>query len=141
MPINYTAIWLIAGVVLCLIELFVPTAFIASVLGISAIAVAAVATFLPFNFQVALWMLLSLTLVWLSRRFVQTKAALKLDAVEAETLTEIPPGKTGRVLYEGNSWQAQCEDSGLAIAPNQKVYVVRRKGTTLIVMPEHLLHY
>ncbi|WP_439648944.1 NfeD family protein [Leptolyngbya ohadii] len=49
------------------------------------------------------------------------------------------PGQTGRVIYEGNSWQARCEDEGMTIAPNQRVYVVDRRGTTLIVIPESLL--
>jgi len=60
--------------------------------------------------------------------------------IVAETLTEIPAGKEGRVLYEGNLW-ARCDDHNLAIAPNQKVYLVRREGTTLIVLPENLLHF
>jgi len=46
-------------------------------------------------------------------------------------------GKEGRVLYEGN-FLARCDDHNLAIAPNQKVYLVRREGTTLIVLPENL---
>jgi membrane protein implicated in regulation of membrane protease activity len=40
------------------------------------------------------------------------------------------------VLYEGNSWAARCESSTAPIPTGQKVYVVGRKGTTLIVMPE-----
>ncbi|MEL7354902.1 MAG: NfeD family protein, partial [Cyanobacteria bacterium J06560_5] len=56
-------------------------------------------------------------------------------ATEARTTTEILPGKTGRVIYEGNSWQARCEDDQVAIAPDQEVFVVQRKGNTLIVIP------
>jgi membrane protein implicated in regulation of membrane protease activity len=78
-------------------------------------------------------------MVFVTRRFFTRKAVLKLDATEAETLTEILPGKTGRVLYEGNSWNARC-DVGGTIAPQQRVYVVGRKGTTLIVVPELLAH-
>ncbi|MEM8778980.1 MAG: NfeD family protein, partial [Cyanobacteria bacterium P01_G01_bin.49] len=46
------------------------------------------------------------------------------------------PGKTGRVLYEGNSWSAICADEEMSIASHQKVYVVMRKGNTLIILPE-----
>jgi membrane protein implicated in regulation of membrane protease activity len=140
MPLNPTVLWLVVGAFLCLIELVLPTAFMAFVMGVSALIMAAIAHLLPFNLQVLLWMGLSLLLVWLTRRFVRTKSAKQLDATEAETLTEIPPGKTGRVLYEGNSWAAECEDHSLAIAPHQKVCVVRRKGTTLIVLPANLVH-
>ena len=57
------------------------------------------------------------------------------DAIAGETLTAIEPGQTGRVLYEGNSWRAECEDQEITIAASQKVYVVGRKGNTLIVYP------
>ncbi|WP_238393192.1 NfeD family protein [Myxacorys almedinensis] len=132
---NPTMVWLVAGVLLCLVELVLPTAFIAFVMGLSAIAVSAVAGFLPLGLQVFLWIVLSVGLVFWSRRFVNRKAALKLDATEAETLTEILPGKTGRVLYEGNSWAARCEATSGIIPAHQRVYVVGRKGTTLLVLP------
>ena len=140
MALSPTLIWLLVGAILCVVEFIVPTAFTAFVMGISALAVAAVSTVMPLGLQVILWMVLSLTLTVYSRRLVQQKTTRKLDATEAETLTEILPGKIGRVRYEGNSWAARCEDHTLTIAPNQKVYVVSRKGTTLLIMPEHLLH-
>lgn len=138
MSLTPAMIWLLAGVVLCLIEFVLPTAFIAFVMGLSALIVAAVSAVLPLNAQIILWMALSAVMVLGSRRFINRKAALKLDATEAETLTEILPGKPGRVLYEGNSWSARCETFEGAIAPHQKVYIVGRKGTTLIVVPEGL---
>jgi membrane protein implicated in regulation of membrane protease activity len=88
------------------------------------------------------WLLLSTLLLLLSRRFVQLprrKSKIR-DAIIAETLTDIQPGKTGRVLYEGNSWRAKCDDDQISVAAHQTVYVTRREGTTLIVMPENLLH-
>ncbi len=135
-----TVIWLLVGGGLCLIEMIVPTAFVAFVMGLSALVVAASAGILPLNLQVALWIGLSLLLITLSRRFVQRKAGLKLDANHAETLTEILPGKPGRVLYEGNSWAARCDDPHLAIAPQQKVYIIGRQGTMLIIEPESSIH-
>lgn len=136
------AIWLIAGVILCLMELFLPTAFVEFTMGISAIIVALLTPFVPhFGIQVTLWLVLSIILVMLVRRFMPTGKPKPIDDdKEATTLTEIPAGQTGRVLFEGNSWQARCGDQDLAIASNQAVYVIGRKGTTLIVMPENLLH-
>ena len=131
-------VWLLAGVILCVIEFVVPTAFVAFVMGLSALIVAALSGFLSLNLQIVLWMALSLIMVLGSRRFISRRVDLKLDATEAETLTEILPGKPGRVLYEGNSWSARCETGDEAIAPHQKVYVVGRKGTTLIIVPEGL---
>jgi membrane protein implicated in regulation of membrane protease activity len=134
--------WLIAGSVLCGIELFVPMAFSSFVLGLSALVVGFLVPVLPSPaLQIGLWMLLSLILFLASRRLVsRSRLPASMDAIEAETLTEIPPGKTGRVLYEGNSWPAQCEDPQLAIAAHQKVYVVRNLGNILLVVPENLLH-
>jgi membrane protein implicated in regulation of membrane protease activity len=125
-------------------ELFLPTAFVAFLMGISAIVVAFLSQAIlgKLWLQVVVWLLLSTALVLLSRRFVtppRRKSKIQ-DAIIAETLTEIPAGKTGRVLYEGNSWRALCDDEKLSIPPNQRVYVTRREGTTLIVMPENLLH-
>jgi membrane protein implicated in regulation of membrane protease activity len=140
---SYTLVWLLAGSVLCLSELFLPSAFVAFMMGISAFIVALLSQFgLSLWLQVAIWLLLSTMLVLVSRRFLQPrryKSKIQ-DAIIAETLTEIPPGRTGRVLYEGNSWRARCDDDKLEVAPHQRVYVVRREGTTLIVMPENLLH-
>lgn len=136
------AVWLIAGVVLCLMELFLPTAFVEFAMGISAIIVALLTPFLPqLGIQITLWLVLSVILVLVVRRFVPTgKPRIIEDDKEGTTITEIPVGRTGRVLYEGNSWQARCGDETLAIAANQAVYIIGRKGTTLIVMPDHLLH-
>ncbi|MEA5583445.1 NfeD family protein [Nodularia harveyana UHCC-0300] len=140
---SYTLIWLLAGSVLCVIELFLPSAFVEFMMGISALIVALLSLLGLGNvwLQVTTWLLLSTLLIVLSRRFLQPRrleSKLK-DTVVAETLTAIPAGESGRVLYEGNSWRAECDDELLTIAPNQRVYVVRREGTTLIVMPNYLL--
>ena len=142
MFITYTLVWLIAGAVLCLLELFLPTAFVAFMMGISALIVALVSVLIPqLSLQVILWLGLSTSFILLSRRFVPKakKSRSIQDAVVAETLTAIAPGKEGRVIYEGNSWRARCEDKENAIAPSEKVYVVRREGTLLIVLPENIL--
>lgn len=143
MSISSTWLWLVAGTVLCLVELVLPTAFVAFMMGISALVVALVSLIFPqLALQVVIWLALSTGLVLLSHRLspIPRKTSKIRDALVAETLTEIPAGKEGRVLYEGNSWRARCADHKEAIAPEQKVYVVRREGTTLIIVPENLLH-
>ncbi len=140
---NITVIWLIFGAGLCLTELFLPTSFVALMMGISAILVALISLFIGNVWLQGLaWLSLSTFLIVYTRRLVshpRSKSKIR-EAIIAETLTEIPPGKPGRVLYEGSSWRARCDDAKLAIAPNAPVYVVGREGTTLIVMPENLLH-
>jgi membrane protein implicated in regulation of membrane protease activity len=122
-------------------ELLLPTAFLESALGVSALIVALLTGIVPtFSGQVVLWMVLSLLMFWGLRRFVpKTTPPVLRDATEARTLTAIPAGRTGRVLYEGNSWQARCSDDEVAIAPDQSVFVVGRQGNTLIVLPENIL--
>ncbi len=135
-------LWLIAGAILCFSEAIFPVAFVAFMMGISAMVVAAIALVIPsFPIQVILWLSFSTLSIVGSRRFVPKQKTLNStvgDAQEGETLTEIAPGKTGRVLYEGNSWQAICADDKIAILPHQKVYIVTRKGNTLVVLPEML---
>jgi membrane protein implicated in regulation of membrane protease activity len=139
-------LWMIVGLILCVLEFIVPTAFVELTMGISAIVVALIAPAVPsLGLQVVIWLALSVLLNLLLKRIMpRTKSRLIEDAKEAQTLTEIAPGQPGRVLYEGNSWQARCADEDLAIAPHQRVHVVGRRGTTLIVLPEvlpdHLLH-
>ncbi len=143
LAISPSLIWLILGLMFCGFELMLPNAFVSMMMGISALLMVGLAFLLPhLGLQVLVWMGLSGALVFKGRQFFMLKQKMDLlpDAHEAETLTEIPQGKTGRVLFEGNSWQARCADDTVAIASNQKVYVVSQQGTTLIVMPEDLLH-
>ena len=130
--------WVVLGTVLCLMELFLPTAFVESTLGLSAFVVALLSLIVPqFSLQALLWMIFSLIFIFLLRRFAPKRTPYTLvESTEARTLTTIEPGQAGRVIYEGNSWQARCEDNRIAIAVDQPVVVLRRKGNTLFVLPE-----
>ncbi|NES72772.1 MAG: NfeD family protein [Okeania sp. SIO2D1] len=142
MLLNPTIFWLLAGAILCFLELLVPTAFVEFIMGLSAFVVAGVSLLIPsISVQVALWMIFSVASIFAFRRLLpnQTVATIA-DAQEAETLTEILPGQPGRVIYEGNSWRAKCDDESGAIAAHEKVIVVRREGNTLFVLPENLLN-
>ena len=135
---NAVQLWIIAGSVLCLLELIFPTAFVELMMGISAIIVAGIALVLPNpGIQVACWLAISTLLVIVSRRFLPQRPHRRLlqDASEGETLTAILPGQAGRVLYEGNSWRAECQDPALQLAPQQRVYILGRRGNTLMVYP------
>ncbi len=136
---NSAIFWILLGVALCGMELMIPTAFLESALGVSAIAVGLLLMVLsvPLSWRIALWMAFSLVLFWALRRFAPRRQPPALmDSTEARTITSIPPGQSGRVMYEGNSWPACCSDRDVAIATNQTVIVIGRQGNTLIVMPE-----
>ena len=142
MLLNTTIFWLIAGAVLCFLEFLVPTAFVEFMMGLSAFAVALLSLLIPHaSIQVALWMIFSVASIFAFRRLLPRHTVATIaDAKEAETLTEILPGQAGRVLYQGNSWRAQCDDLESKISAQQKVIVVRREGNTLFVLPENLLN-
>jgi membrane protein implicated in regulation of membrane protease activity len=135
--LSLTWFWICLGLVLCILELVFPTAFVELVMGLSALLMAFASLAIPsFGAQVFLWMLVSLIGVFGIRRFLPRKLPKILqNAQEAKTLTEIAPGGTGRVQYEGNPWQARCPDPTMAIAPGTQVSVLDRDGTTLMVMP------
>ena len=132
-----TWLWLGLGLAFCIFEFITPTALVELMMGISAFLVAAISLVMPqFYLQALLWLILSVILIGIVRRFAPQKNPRILQSdVEAETLTQIPAGRTGRVIYEGSSWQARCEDETLEISSHTKVYVVGRKGTTLFVIP------
>ncbi|MCL1465613.1 NfeD family protein [Argonema galeatum] len=149
--IGPSVFWFLTGVILCLTELFLGKSLgtklklVPLIAGVSSLIVGLLLlgrNSLPlFRFQVMYWMAVSLaSVIWLRPMFLKRKKFIVRDATEAKTITEILAGQTGRVIYEGCFWQACCEDRSIAIAPNQKVYVLRREGNTLIVAPESIFH-
>lgn len=137
-------IWLTIGIALCVLELLVPlpTFLIAGAMGVAALLVAAVSLILPIPaLQIVVWMLLASSLAIASRRFIPKDSNQLKESSEGVTITEIPAGETGRVKYEGGSWKAKCDHPQTAIAAHQKVIVLRRQGTTLIVVPENWLNH
>ncbi|MEK0179036.1 NfeD family protein [Microcoleus anatoxicus] len=93
-----------------------------------------------FDWQIFYWMGISLALsIWIRPIFIVRKKFVIPEATEATSISEILSGETGMVIYEGASWKARNEDNQV-IAPRQKVYVLRREGNTLIVVPDKLIH-
>ncbi|MBE9043816.1 NfeD family protein [Pleurocapsales cyanobacterium LEGE 10410] len=140
--INPTFFWVVVGGILCSMEFVFPTAFVSFMMGIAALLVAVVALFLPqYTLLMGLWLILSTGLIILSRRLFTPKRRVSItgDDLEATAVGGIPAGSVGRVLYEGNSWRAKCADETRDIAPNEPVYVVRKQGNTLIVLPSRMI--
>jgi membrane protein implicated in regulation of membrane protease activity len=109
-------------------------------LGIAAIITAIAALNIPSALaQMLLWGVLSLTLASLMRWLMPKEAKTLKHDTEAWVRTVIPVAGVGRVIYEGALWQARCQMQDVAIAPQQRVYVVGREGTTLLVIPTNYL--
>ncbi|AFZ46669.1 protein of unknown function DUF107 [Cyanobacterium stanieri PCC 7202] len=131
-------LWLIIGSIFCLMELIFPTAFVEFMMGLSAFMVAGISLILPYNnVLIVIWMVLSITLILLAKKYLapKRKDPLLLEEDEGVTITAIAPGKMGRVMYEGSSWQAVCADETIELSPDEKVYIVSRHGNTLSVLP------
>ncbi|HEY9300122.1 MAG TPA: NfeD family protein [Phormidium sp.] len=148
--------WLITGVTFYLIEFFLakkwpnPYKLIAFSLGSSALITLfvvwqmtaqlginwSIIMYEDFGIQVLYWMGVSLAFViWVRPTFIKRKKFVIPDATEAKTVTDILPGETGQVLYEGTFWQARCADKLAKIESNENVYVLHREGNTLIIVP------
>jgi membrane protein implicated in regulation of membrane protease activity len=80
-------------------------------------------------------------LIFLTKKFMMPKRKDPIfeESQEGITITVIEAGKTGQVMYEGNSWSAICEDENIKILPDEKVYIVSRNGNTLSVLPTRFL--
>jgi membrane protein implicated in regulation of membrane protease activity len=142
--VNPTIFWIIFAGILCSIEFIFPTAFVSFMMGVAALLVAVVSLFLPqYILLVGLWLLFSTALTFLSRRVFTPKRKISItgDDSEATAISGIPAGSAGRVLYEGNSWRAKCADETRDIAPNEPVYIVRKQGNTLIVLPSRMIDH
>lgn len=141
-PILFWVIVTAAGI-LCSTEFIFPTAFVSFMMGIAALLVAIASLFLPQQYilLIGLWLLFSAGLIVLSRRLFtpQRKISSTGDDSEATAISGILAGTVGRVIYEGNSWRAKCADETRDIAPNEVVYVLRKQGNTLIVLPSQMI--
>jgi membrane protein implicated in regulation of membrane protease activity len=136
--ISPSGLWAIVGMMLCLLELLVPTAFTAVCMGVSALLLALVAIAIPswIGAQIVIWMLCSCGLIILGYHINKKRSSRKIqESTEAEALTAMMPNRPGRVLYEGTSWRAKCAEGVESIAAHEQLHVVGREGTTLIVMP------
>jgi len=90
-----------------------------------------------FGAQIFNWLGDSLAfIIWLRPTLIKRPKFEIKSSEEGTTLTEILPGKTGRILYEGTSWQGKCSDPQQQIKADQKVYILSREGNTLIVADE-----
>lgn len=91
------------------------------------------------SLQVLYWMGLAFTaVIWVRPMFHRPRRSAIPQSTEAQTLTELQPGQLGRVLYEGCSWQACCENYPHPIPPQQRVFVLHREGNLLFVAPDDL---
>lgn len=143
MKIEIWQIWLIATVLLFIVEIFVPTFFAAS-LGIGTL-VAGVFAYLGFSIEIQLitFSIVTLASIFAVRPFMLKHAHKKnghvktnVDALVGKKATVIQTidnfKNGGRVVVEGDDWKAQTENDEVVVS-GKKVEIVKVDSTLLIV--------
>ena len=146
MGLQMLTIWIVAGVVLAVLELFVP-GMVLVFLGSGALLVALliwmglVQTWMA---SLTTWFIASLVLLLVLRSFFQKfmtgdeeRQSTDEDADAygevVDVVEEIHPGSEGRIRYRGTTWQAACYDETLVAGSKAKI--VFRENLIWIVEP------
>lgn len=137
--------WFILGLVLLLLELVIP-GFVIIFFGIGAWATALLCLVANpgFNLQAIVFAITSvLSLIalrkMLQKRYFYTDSKLsdkvedEFTGKEAVALSDILPGKTGRVEFKGTTWKAE---SDIEIPEGQAVIIKKIDNVKLIVEPK-----
>lgn len=133
--------WLLAGILLFLIEIFTPSFFAAS-LAIGAFA-SAIFAWMGFNLEWQLFVLsiVSLASMFLLRPIIKNKfytnkeTKSNADAIIGRTgkVVQAIGSEMGRVAIDGDEWQ--CHANGSEVALGTMVRVIERESIILTVEP------
>jgi inner membrane protein len=132
--------WLIAGLVLLLLEIGTPGLFVFISLSLGAFA-AAVSAFLrfPVEIQCMVTVVVSLLAFWVTRMYVAKRVKIEhktnTDALigqQAVVIMPIEPNKVGRVKVQGEDWPAVTQ-SRFVYQKGTVVNVVAVQGNKLVV--------
>ena len=137
-----SVVWAVVGVLFVLSEFVVP-GFVVFFFGVGGLLNALLVALVPglsgrIPVQLLIWAASSgLALAFLRRFFSRAFGGTLLDSDSrfvgetAEVAETITPEAPGRVRFEGTTWTAVSYDE--TIEPGEKVSVIEKQGTTLIV--------
>ena len=142
--------WIVAGVVLIVLELIVP-GMVLVFLGAGALLVALLVWLGLVQTWVAsitTWFIASLVLLLVLRGFLQrfisgdaetqsTDEEFDIYGKVVDVVEAIGPDKEGRIRYRGTTWQAACYDNTLEAGT--KAQIVCRENLIWIVQPANPL--
>ncbi len=133
--------WIIAGLLMMILELFIPGVVI-GFFGAGAILTGIIGYFIemPWQFEVLIFLVLSLAMLQFLRKYVIKKLNKKdrsgetEDIIGAEALVAeiITPEKPGKVQYRGSLWRAESDE---IIEANTRVRIITKRSIVLIVKP------
>lgn len=142
--INPAVVWIIAGIVMLLMEFAAP-GFIIFFFGIAALLVGFLCLILPLslNLQLFFFILLSLFMVFFLRKKMKSifagriKSANEIDdstdsfvGEKAVVTSRITPDRGGEIELHGTSWNAEADET---IEVEQLVIVIDKQNLTLKV--------
>lgn len=133
-------LWIAFGVGFWVLEFAAP-GLIAGSLGAAALLVAFVTGLISLPLQWFAFFVLSSAFILLSRRLLpKSSTELEESARDPGVVTvTILPGSTGRVAFQGTTWNARSEAVDRELPPGTQVIVVAQKGNMLSVVPIDLL--
>jgi membrane protein implicated in regulation of membrane protease activity len=138
--------WIVLGLLLAVAEIAAAGGFYVIFFGIGALVVGALSAFDlagPLWMQIVLFSMVSLLGLALFRgrllrMFQSQPQSPAIDTLVGEIGTaaeELAPGAVGKIELRGTSWSAK-NSSANAVAPGQRIRVVRVDGLTLHIKPE-----
>ena len=139
-------IWFIIGLVLFLLELVLP-GFVIFFFGVGAWITALLCLIAEpgINLQAIVFAVTSVLSLVLLRRMIQKKFFYSREELskevedeftgkEAIALTELTPGKDGKVEFKGTTWKAESESE---ISKGQTVIIKNKENFKLFVEPKN----
>lgn len=139
-------IWFIIGLVLFLLELVLP-GFVIFFFGVGAWITALLCLIAEpgINLQAIVFAVTSVLSLILLRRMIQKKFFYSREELskevedeftgkEAIALTELTPGKDGKVEFKGTTWKAESESE---ISKGQTVIIKNKENFKLFVEPKN----
>lgn len=143
MELSFWHIWIIAGLLLFIVEIFVPT-FLAACLGIGCIA-AGIFSAMDFGVQIQLISFSIGTLVAffgirpIMRKYgdkekINTNVDALVNKIGKVTVAIDNSQNQGRVTIEGDDWKAESENNEI-INVGERVQILKINSTILIVKP------
>ena len=142
-------VWLTLAILLLGIETFLGTQWLLWAAAAAGIVAVVCLTGLPFGFviQVAVFLVLSVVMTLLTRRFLKSPGAgpdindpnHRYVGKQAEILSGFEPSqggeRTGRVMFDGVEWPAVLEDAAATAHKKDRVVVERVAEGRLYVKP------
>jgi len=139
-------LWFVIGLLLFLLELVLP-GFVIFFFGVGAWITALVClVFNPgTNLQILIFAVTSVLSLVLLRRMIQRKILYgrkdtssevedEFTGREAKAITDIAPGKAGKVEFKGTTWNAECETP---VNEGDTVIITGKESFKLFVKPKN----